>query len=109
MEYIIVLVICAGLSLVWRWLFWKYVTRAGAPKSWTLLHPNDRAGFLNYWSFMLVMLWVITYLMLTGTTGSVNYGSILTIAKVIFVAFSIVSPTVGANIAIKHRISQELR
>lgn len=100
MNIIVVLCIVVA-AFLWRVLFWKYATRDGANKSWTLLPDRDVKNFLNSSTFIIGVLWLFTYFICVEAT--------LTFHKVIMLVASLFYPTIGATLELRLQTSQEMQ
>jgi hypothetical protein len=109
MNPIVVLCIIVA-ALVWRVVFWRYTTRKGANKSWTLLPDWEVKSFLNTSTFSIGMIWLFTYLVCWGDIRPPHQDRlvllIIVAMKILMLVASLFYPTIGATLDLRFQIKQ---
>lgn len=111
MNQLIVFLCIIGAAFLWRFLFWRVITREGANKSWTLLSSGDVKSFRNFGTFSVIMIWSFTYLVFWGDSLLLHHDPWILFAgmKTFMLLASLFYPTIGANLDLKYQIKQEMQ
>ncbi len=109
----IAVVFCIVIAaFLWRILFWKYLTREKANKSWTLIPSAYIKEYLNFSAFVIGLLWLFTYFLFLKDAQVMSDTEVVDLLiglKIFMLVVSLFYPTIGVTADVKYQIKIRMR